>query len=124
MEKIGTRKTMLTGMLMFIAALALAAFLPTALALFVAFIFVGCYTAVADTVPIASMGKRTEKGSFASSIGFYRAVVGIAALPANLIAGLLWTIRIGDVPATFLFSLAVAIAGAVVFYFLMIRGRR
>ncbi|MFH1221812.1 MAG: MFS transporter [Candidatus Micrarchaeota archaeon] len=123
MDQIGAKKTIFLGMVLFMCSLALMAFVPVAEAALIAFILAGCYMAIIETIPLAFLAKKTGDGSYAASIGFYRAVVGMAALPANLIAGLLWGITLLGSPVAFLFSLAAAAVGAAVFWLSVKNGR-
>lgn len=116
-DKIGSKKTMVSGMLLFAAAVALIALAPNPATIFFAFILIGCQMAISQTVPSAFLVNRTEEGSYATAIGFYKSVVGISSLPANLIAGVLWTITFLGIPAAFIFSFIVSLVSVPLFYF-------
>lgn len=116
-DKIGSKKTMVSGMLLFAAAVALIALAPNPATIFFAFILIGCQMAISQTVPSAFLVNRTEEGSYATAIGFYKSVVGISSLPANLIAGVLWTISFLGIPAAFIFSFIVSLVSVPLFYF-------
>lgn len=116
-DKMGSKKTMIIGMLLFATAVALIALIPSPAILFLSFILIGFQMAISETVPSAFLVKRTEEGSYATAIGFYKAAVGISALPANLIAGILWTITVFGIPSAFLFSFIVSMVSVPLFYF-------
>jgi len=116
-DKFGPKKTMVLGMLFFAAAVALIAAVPNPATIFIAFILIGCQMAISEVVPSAFLVERTEEGSYATAIGFYKSVVGISSLPANLIAGILWTITIFGMPSAFLFSFAISLVSIPAFYF-------
>jgi len=116
-DKIGSKKTMIMGMLFFAAAVALIALVPNPATIFIAFILIGCQLAISEVVPSAFLVERTEEGSYATSIGFYKSVIGVSSLPANIIAGILWTITVFGIPSAFVFSFIISMLSIPVFYF-------
>ena len=116
-DKIGSKKTIIIGMFLFAVAVALIAAIPNPLTIFIAFTLIGCQMAISETVPSAFLVKRTEEGSYATAIGFYKSVVGISYLPANLIAGVLWTVTLFGIPSAFLFSFLISMISIPLFYF-------
>lgn len=116
-DRIGPKKTIMIGMLLFAVAVALIAVIPDPLTIFIAFTLIGCQMAISETVPSAFLVKRTEEGSYATAIGFYKSIVGISALPANLIAGILWTVTLFGIPSAFLFSFLISVISIPLFYF-------
>jgi MFS family permease len=119
-DRFGARKTILFAMLLLLSALAGFAFYPSILVLFFMFVALGWFMAIAETVPQVFIVKRTEKSNYASAIGSYRGLTGIAAFPANLIAGLLWAVPVFSVPGTFIFSMATTVL-AIVFLLVFVR---
>ncbi len=116
--RLGAKKTILFAMLLFLSALAGIAFLPSIPVFFLAFLALGWFMAIAETAPQVYIVNRMKKENYASAIGSYKGMTGMAALPANLIAGFLWTVPLFSVPATFVFSIAttcIAIVLLVVF---------
>lgn len=120
--RMGSRKTILFGISLFATAVFIMAFLPSIPTIFIAFLLTGCFMAIGEVVPQAFIVKRTEKGSHAATLGFYRSAVGIAALPANLLAGMLWGINILGAPAAFLLSLATSLAAGLLLFFTIKNG--
>ncbi len=109
-NRLGPRATMLLGMLSLLLALAGAAFHPSLMVLFLAFAFLGIFMAVVKAVPQAFLSKIVRKEDCASAIEAHRALAGMVGLPANILAGLLWTIPLFGAPASFLFSMAATLA--------------
>ena len=58
-----------------------------------------------ETAPRVFLAKSVDKEHYASSIGLYQGLIGIAALPANLLAGFLYQTQLFGVPASFVFSI-------------------
>jgi MFS family permease len=107
---IEAKRVILLGMLVFAASMILLSFSYSGVSLLLSVLLIGLAMAIFETVAPAYLMKKTEEGSYATTMGFYRAVVGIVALPGNLIAGLLWGTMLFGLHAPFLFSAAVAIA--------------
>lgn len=119
-DKFGARKTILFAMLLFLASLAGAAFYPSQTNLFLVFIALGCFMAIAKTVPQVFIVNRMRENNYASAIGSYRGLTSLSAFPANLLAGFLWAIPVFAVPATFIFAIATTIM-AIVFLLVFVR---
>ena len=105
-DKFGARKTLLFAMLLLLLALAGVSFFPSLMILFFMFIVLGWFMAIVKTAPQVFIVNRMGENNYASAIGSYRGLTALAAFPANLIAGLLWTIPLFGVPGTFVFSIA------------------
>ncbi len=105
-DRLGPRAAMLLGMLSLLLALAGAAFFPSLVVLFLAFAFLGMSMAVVRTVPRMFLSKAVRKEDCASAMGYYRGLTGVVALPANLLAGLLWAVPLFGAPAPFAISIA------------------
>lgn len=112
-DKFGARKSLLFSMLLFLAALAGFAFYPSVAVVFAMFIILGWFMAIAKTAPQVFLIKHMKNNNFASAIGSYKGLTGIAALPANLFAGFLWTVTLFSVPATFVFSIVTTVIAIV-----------
>ncbi|NYZ76871.1 MFS transporter [Candidatus Micrarchaeota archaeon] len=119
-DKIGAKKTVLVAMLLFLSVLVGFTFFPSMMAVFLLFIMLGFFTATAKTVPQVFLVEHMKNNNYASAIGSYKGLTGLASLPANLIAGFLWTIPLFGAPATFIFSMAIACL-AIVFLVLFVR---
>jgi MFS family permease len=109
-DRLGFRAAMLLGMLSLLLALAGAAFFPSLIVLLVAFALLGVSVAALKTVPQAFLSRTVRKECYASAMGSYKGLTGIMGLPANLLAGLLWTVPLFGAPAPFVFSIATTIA--------------
>jgi MFS family permease len=114
-DRLGRRKMLIAGWLLYAAiylgmALAQSAFHVIAL--------MGCYgfyKGVAGGAAKSYVADLVSEHQRGTAFGWYSGAVGLAALPASLIAGLLWQ-GIGEwsgfgVPAPFLFGSAMALAG-------------
>ncbi len=119
-DKFGARKTILFAMLLFLSALIGVAFFPSLTVLFLVFIALGWFMAIAKTVPQVFIVNKMEKNNYASALGSYRGLTALAAFPANLAAGFLWTISVFSVPGTFIFSIATTVL-AIVFLLVFVR---
>ncbi len=71
----------------------------------------GAYYGITDGVARAFVADVIEPGQRGTAYGLYNAAVGISALPASLIAGILWD-KLGS-PAPFIFGAVLALAAAV-----------
>lgn len=110
-DKLGAKKTLLVGMFCFLLAVLGFAFIPSQSIIFVAFMLLGLFMAIAETAPQILLIRTVERKHYASAIGSYKGLVGITALPANLVAGGLYLVPVFGSPATFLFSAVTSILG-------------
>lgn len=110
------RKIIMLGIILFAIGMLVFAYIRVPMLILANFIVLGISMAVFETVPLAYLVRGTEEGGYASTVGFYRALLGIVALPSNFIAGMLWEISILGAPAPFLFSAFVALAALLAFY--------
>ncbi len=104
-DKLGAKKLLLTGMCCFLIAVFGFAFFPSLPVIFACFAFIGFFMAIAETAPQVLLIKTTKDNMYASAIGAYKGVSGMIAFPANLIAGVLYTVTIFGSPGTFVFSI-------------------
>ena len=118
-DKIGAKKSMIIGMMLFFAALAAFAFFPSTIVIFACFALLGFFMAIAKTAPQAFIAKAVENRHYASAIRAYNGLSGMIALPANLFAGFLYTVTILGTPATFLFPMVTTIIGMAALAFLV-----
>lgn len=110
-DKIG-RKRVLTIAFLFWGATSLMPLISTSLfAIVTLFVFYGIHKGAFEPVQKAFVSELAPTQFRASSLGGYQMVVGLAALPASLIAGLLWD-KI-NIAAPFYFSLALTIVAIV-----------
>ncbi len=89
-DQIGRRKTMLLGFIFFGAMCAIFLFTPNFWTVLFALIFYG--VSIGATVPMARslVSELSPTEVRASILGLYQMLIGIAALPASVIAGFLW----------------------------------
>ena len=99
----------LDKILRILVALVIAGFFPSPSAMFISFALLGLYMAASKTIPQVFISKSAPKNLFAMAVGSYKGLMGIVALPANLIAGALWTIPVLGAPAAFLFSIVTTV---------------
>jgi MFS family permease len=109
-DRVGRKQVLIFGFLLF-AAIYLAFGLATRLAtLWILFPAYGVYLGLTDGVSKALVVDVTERAERGAALGAQAAVTGIAALPASIIAGLLWT-EIGPAAAFVYGAVTAAIAG-------------
>ncbi|MHA2428851.1 MAG: MFS transporter [Candidatus Hermodarchaeia archaeon] len=89
-DRIGRRKTMLFGFIFFGAMCAIFLFTPNFWTVICALVFYG--VSIGATVPMARslVSELSPVDVRASILGLYQMLIGIAALPASVIAGYLW----------------------------------
>lgn len=80
------------------------------------FILYGSHKGALDTVQKAFASELGPAEFRASSLGGFQLVIGLCALPASLIAGLLWD-NLGK-EATLIFSITVSVISSIVLYFI------
>lgn len=118
-DRIGKRNTFMIGMLIFSGTYFLFARAGSASALWILFAVYGFYSALTDGVGRAIVADLVEEKVRATAYGIYNAFTGIAALPASLIFGLVWT-RFG--PAfSFYYGAAFGLLAFGVFLFLRLK---
>lgn len=110
-DRVGRKRVLVAGYLCFAAAYAGLAMAEDDLAVWGLFALYGVYMGVADGNGRAFLAQLSPPDKRGTAFGFYHAVIGGAALPASVIAGLLWD---GVSPASpFWFGAAGATAAAV-----------
>lgn len=75
----------------------------------------GIHMAIIETSQRAFISDIVPEKFRGSALGIYQGTLGVAALCANLVAGLLWTVTIAGLRATFVFSAALAATAAILF---------
>lgn len=116
-DKIGRKKVLVAGYLAFAAVYAGFAFVSNAAVLVGIFVLYGFYTAMtagAERALIAEISPPQLKGTM---LGLHATIVGVALLPASVIAGLLWD-TIGAA-APFLFGAVLSLAAAILLMVLL-----
>lgn len=114
-DKMGFKKTILLGFILFAVVYAGFAFNPSIAVIFILFSVYGIYAAATEGVIKAWISNLAHKENTATAIGFYTSGESICAFFASIIAGGLWN-YFGS-QATFLSSSLVSIA--VCFYFFL-----
>lgn len=118
-DRFGAKNALIIALLCFLSSLIGMAFFPSMVVVFLSFALLGLFMAIAETAPQVFLVRTLPRDHYASAIGSYKGILGLTALPANLIAGLLWTIPLFSVPSAFLFSIATTVVGIVVLLFLV-----
>lgn len=119
-DRLGPQRLLLAGWLLYAAIYAGFAFAAATWHLVALFALYGIYyglTAGAARAFVADLVPAHQRGT---AYGWYNAAIGIAALPASVIAGLLWQ-GIGrwagfGAPAAFLWGAALSVLAALLFY--------
>ncbi len=96
---------LVTGYIVFSAVYLGFAFASSQTVIIAAFVLYGIYTAMITGVERAFIAEISPKELKGTMLGMHSTIVGVALLPASVIAGLLWTglerqrvcIRLGDV---------------------------
>jgi len=78
----------------------------------------GIFMAIMESVQRAYIADLVVKEYRGTAMGLYQGAMGFSALPASVIAGLLWDATFNGVRATFIFSSGVAVVAVVLFIFL------
>lgn len=116
-DRIGRKKLLVTGYGVFSAvylAFALASGRPVIIA---AFVLYGAYTAMITGVERAFIAEISPEALKGTMLGLHSTIVGVALLPASVVAGLLWSSLGGSAP--FLFGAAMSLAAALILLLFM-----
>jgi len=89
-DRLGRRRVAVVGYLIFALAYAVMALVGSAAGAWCGFLVYGVYMAVSDGNGRALLAQMSPSDRRATAFGAYHGVVGLAALPASVIAGLLW----------------------------------
>lgn len=121
-DKIGRKKVLVGGYLAFslvYLGFGFAGSVPMMIAVFALYGFYTAMTAGAERALIAEIAPLDLKGTM---LGLHATVVGIALLPASVIAGILWN-QFGAM-APFLFGATLSLAAALLLFFLLNKTKR
>lgn len=110
-DKIGRKKVLVGGYITFAAVYLGFAFAASKPALIIAFVMYGIYTAMVAGVERAFIAEIAPANIKGTMLGLHSTLVGIALLPASVIAGVLWD-TIGSF-APFVFGAALSAAAAI-----------
>ena len=116
-DRIGRKKLLVTGYLVFSAAYFGFAFGSSQAIIVVVFVFYGLYTALITGVERAFIAEISPAQLKGTMLGLHSTVVGIALLPASIIAGLLWDSLGASAP--FLFGSGMSLTAALILLFFM-----
>ena len=110
-DKIGRKPVLLFGHLLFAIVCLGFAFSGDGLAMWVLFALYGIFLAIRETLQRAFIADIVEQDLLGTAFGTLQGAAGLAALPASLIAGVLWDAYGSQ--AAFLFGAVVALISAV-----------
>ena len=115
-DKIGPKKVLLTGFLLFSFIYLFFGLTNISLFLWFLFPFYGIYMAITEGVGKAYISNLVPQEKAGTAFGIYQTTIGLCTFFASLIAGLLWT-YIG-VSAPFIFGSVMAVISALLFVIL------
>lgn len=115
-DKIGPKKVILVGFLLFALTYLLFGLTASSLLLWLLFPVFGIYRGLTEGVSVAYVSTMVKEEHTATAIGFYQTMTGFAVLLASLMAGIMWE-QVGP-GAPFLFGSIVAIVASVLFILL------
>ena len=121
-DKIGPKKVLLTGFLLFSTVYLFFGLAPSSLFLWFLFPIYGIYMALTDGVGKAYISNLVPQEKAGTAFGIYQTTIGLTTFFASFIAGLLWT-YIG-VKAPFIFGSLIAIISAFLFVALTFTNRK
>ena len=122
-DRVGRRPLLLAAYALYAVAYAWLALTDTRLALFGAFLLLGLQMALIEVSQRSLVADFAGRNSRGTAFGIYHTVVGLALLPASVLAGWLWD-RFGA-PVTFGVDAALALVAALLFALLLpMRGER
>ena len=113
-DRIGRRRIMMFGYLMFIILSILLAIFINLIVLIICFAFFGLVYAILQSQQKAFVADLTQKELDGTAIGVWNTATGLIAIPSGFISGYLWDIN----PSyTFAFGAVVCFIGLIIFYF-------
>jgi len=116
-DSFGKRKIITIGFFAVLLSYVSLMFVQTFFGLVISFVLFGIYSAATDGVERALAARLVDEHSLAMGQGMLNAAVGLSALLAGGIGGLLWT-YIGP-QATFVYAATLSFVGSILFVFLM-----
>ena len=116
-DRLGRRHTIAAGWIFYAAVYAAFAFADDAALLIGIFLSYGIYFGLTEGVEKAWIADLAPVSRRGTAFGYYNAVIGLGALAASLIFGLIWT-RISP-DAAFLTGAALAVTATLLLYFLI-----
>ncbi len=116
-DRVGRRRLVLAAYVLFAAVYALMAWRATPLLMLVAMAGLGIHSAVLEVAQRSLVADFVGPAKRGTAFGLYHTVVGVALLPASVVAGALWD-RFGA-RAAFALDAALALAAALLFALLL-----
>jgi MFS family permease len=114
-DRFGRRHVIAAGWMFYAGIYAAFAFIDSITPLIVVFLSYGIYFGLTEGVEKAWIADLAPNARRATAFGYYNAVIGLGALVASLIFGLIWT-RVSP-HAAFLTGAALAMAATLLLYF-------
>lgn len=114
-DKVGRKRVLYLSFLFWAGVSVAFIFFRSTISIIIAFVLYGLHKAAIEPVQKTFVAEFAPKGYVASSIGGFQMIVGLCALPASLIAGMLWD-KINSA-APFYFSLILTIVAVVLLFF-------
>jgi MFS family permease len=115
-DKIGPKKVLLTGFLLFSAIYLFFGLTNVSFLLWLLFPFYGIYMALTEGVGKAYVSNLVPQEKAGTAFGIYQTTIGLCTFFASLIAGLLWTYV--SISAPFIFGSIMALISALLFVIL------
>jgi MFS family permease len=115
-DKIGPKKVLLTGFLLFSAIYLFFGLTNVSFLLWLLFPFYGIYMALTEGVGKAYVSNLVPQEKAGTAFGIYQTTIGLCTFFASLIAGLLWTYE--SISAPFIFGSIMALISALLFVIL------
>ena len=122
-DKIGRTKVIAAGYALFgltCIGFGLASDAPV---IWVMFGLYGVFMAIFESVQRAFVSDLVEPGLRGTALGTYQFAVGLSALPASVVAGLLWDYPVFGMKATFVFAAITSVLAAVLMWALLSKSR-
>lgn len=120
-DRIGRKPVLAAGHALFALTCLGFAFSGDGLGMWILFALYGIFLAIRETLQRAFIADMVDDDVIGTAFGSFQAAVGIAALPASVIAGILW--QVYGSQAAFIFGAAIALISAVLLV-LMVKEKR
>jgi len=114
-DRIGRRALIIAGYILFGLTALGSGLVRDYWSLIIFFATYGLYMAIVESVQRAFISDLSDPSMRGTALGLYQGAIGFAALPAGVIAGLLWDVTVYGMRGTFLFSAIVSVLSAILF---------
>jgi MFS family permease len=111
-DRIGRKPVLLFGYLLFALVCIGFAFAPHPALVIFLFGMYGLFMAIMETMQRAYIVDVVPSEYRGTALGAFQGAIGVAALPASVIAGLLWAFPVFGAPATFMLSAGISVLSA------------